>query len=456
MRYFVFPCARLLMAGIVVLSICIGLASRMAAAENIDGQGRNQGIGSSDLQILLNDNQLSLRAFLSPVKNITVGQKVTLTIEIATTRWFAGGTRIGPLDLHNVVVGPLSAFATNFSRREKGVSWTVQHWTRDVFLLNADPLTIPPIAVDITVAGEKGAVIKGRLFTQSLPVKASVPAEMQAVGQWLNAEDFSIETSFSSALTELQVGDVIEQTIISRAEGVPAMMLPPPIEITIAGLGRYQNPPVLTDETNRGVTRSKRRDLITYVIEKAGRYTLPKQEFLWWNNKLQRAEKINFPQREIYTVGTISEQASDEDVDATMSTGGQGVAVVMAAFAAVIFLLLSLSYFVKYNVWIQENIRQLKHRRQVITLWAAGDHTASMALFYHGIKDSAARDRIAPEQVQKFEQVLEKTYYSESAKMKILESDVSAKDLSRILFGTPILKKGSKNIASRSSEIRLN
>ena len=146
MRYFVFPCARLLMAGIVVLSICIGLAGRMAAAENIDGQGRNQGIGSSDLQILLNDNQLSLRAFLSPVKNITVGQKVTLTIEISTTRWFAGGTRIGPLDLHNVVVGPLSAFATNFSRREKGVSWTVQHWTRDVFLLNADPLTIPPIA----------------------------------------------------------------------------------------------------------------------------------------------------------------------------------------------------------------------------------------------------------------------------------------------------------------------
>ncbi|MFT7129696.1 MAG: hypothetical protein ACI89U_001813, partial [Gammaproteobacteria bacterium] len=322
---------------IVLFAFCLR-ATALDAKENI-----------TDLKSLIDQEQLSIAVFLTPAEDISVGQKITLTVEVATTRWFAGGTRVGPLDIENIVVGPLNTFAINFSRREKGISWTVQHWTRDIFLLDAGSFILPEIMVDVTVAGEKGAVIKGRLLTNSLLLKAFLPQEMANVDQWLNAEQFSIETSFSSPLAELQVGDAIEQTITSRAEGVPAMMLPPPVELEIPGLGRYQSAPLLSDETNRGVTRSQRQDIITYVVEKEGRYILPSQEFHWWNNKRKRAEKVVFLEHEIYTSGSIS-QLSARDKEKKVVPTEERIGVVKIGFSVgIILLVLGIIYLIGSN-----------------------------------------------------------------------------------------------------------
>lgn len=441
---------------IVMLSICLR-AGAIDAIENITGSIQHPGENISDLKSLIDREQLSVEMFITPAEGISIGQKVTLTVEVATTRWFAGGTRVGPLDIDNVVVGPLNAFATNFSRREKGVSWTVQQWTRDIFLLDAGSFILPEIMVDVTVAGEKGALIKGRLATQSLSVQAFLPQEMANVDRWINAEKFSIETSFSDPLTELQVGDVIEKTITSRAEGVPAMMLPQPVELEIPGLGRYQSPPLLSDETNRGVTRSQRRDVITYVIEKAGRYTLPSQEFHWWNNKRQKAEKIIFPEREIYTSGAISQVLVPGGGKTTASVYWQIVAVKFGVAAGIIVLLLSLIYFIGSNPYAKEKVRQAKRRRRIIKLWSTEKHSAALALFYNGLDGGCARDFDPPERSEVLEKVLEKTYRPECLQMHASEKEISPKQLSEVLFKKTSLKKRAKQSLKRSgSSIRLN
>ena len=393
----------------------IALFSFCLRATALDG---NENI--SDLNSLIDHEQLSVAVFLTPEEGISVGQKVTLTVEVATTRWFAGGTKIGPLDIENIVVGPLNTFATNFSRREKGISWTVQHWTRDIFLLDAGSFLLPEIMVDVTVAGEKGAVIKGRLATKSLLVKAFLPQEMASVDQWLNAEHFSIETRFSNPLTELQVGDVIEQTITSRAEGVPAMMLPPPVELKIPGLGRYQNSPLLSDETNRGVTTSQRQDIITYVVEKEGRYTLPSQEFHWWNNKRQEAEKVVFPEREIYTAGSISQVAARGEEKTIVPTEERIGVVKIGVAVGITLLVLGALYLIGSNSHVKDKIQQVKHRRRIIKLWATEKHSAALALFYSGLEGGCARDFVSPERAEVLEMVLEKTYYPDNFQMNKL------------------------------------
>ena len=51
---------------------------------------------ATSLEGLLESDQLRLRSWLQPEADIVVGEEVRLTIEVATRRWFAGGTRIRP------------------------------------------------------------------------------------------------------------------------------------------------------------------------------------------------------------------------------------------------------------------------------------------------------------------------------------------------------------------------
>ncbi|MFT5692691.1 MAG: hypothetical protein ACI92E_002027 [Oceanicoccus sp.] len=430
---------------IVLFAFCLR-ATALDAKENI-----------TDLKSLIDQEQLSIAVFLTPAEDISVGQKITLTVEVATTRWFAGGTRVGPLDIENIVVGPLNTFAINFSRREKGISWTVQHWTRDIFLLDAGSFILPEIMVDVTVAGEKGAVIKGRLLTNSLLLKAFLPQEMANVDQWLNAEQFSIETSFSSPLAELQVGDAIEQTITSRAEGVPAMMLPPPVELEIPGLGRYQSAPLLSDETNRGVTRSQRQDIITYVVEKEGRYILPSQEFHWWNNKRKRAEKVVFLEHEIYTSGSIS-QISARDKEKKVVPTEERIGVVKIGFSVgIILLVLGIIYLIGSNSHVKYKVQQVKHRRRIIKLWTTEKQSAALALFYNGLEGGCARDFMPPERVDALETVLRKAYHAKGFQMNSSEKEMDPKQLSAVFSQTVLLEKTAEPPSPlRSSSIRLN
>ena len=49
---------------------------------------------ASPLDKLVAEERLQIRANLMPDAGIVPGQRVALTLEIATDRWFVGGTRI--------------------------------------------------------------------------------------------------------------------------------------------------------------------------------------------------------------------------------------------------------------------------------------------------------------------------------------------------------------------------
>ena len=88
---------------------------------------------ASSLQSLMSEDRLRLKAWLTPETDIVVGQEVRLTLELATPRWFAGGTRFALPEIRNVIVLRRNQFATNFSRREGGATWVVQQWQLELY-----------------------------------------------------------------------------------------------------------------------------------------------------------------------------------------------------------------------------------------------------------------------------------------------------------------------------------
>jgi hypothetical protein len=239
--------------------------------------------GATSLHDLLEKDQLRLRSWLEPTGNIVVGQEVRLMIEIATRRWFAGGTRIRHPEVHNLVILQRDQFATNLSRQKNGQTWVIQQWNLELYPQLEGAYQIPTIQLELAVNHASAGIVRGSLQTTALAFSASVPTLLRETDSWLATPLFEVDQSFDRELSQLQPGDAFTRTISLRATHVTAMMLPVPAPHALPGLSAYPANPVLQDRSNRGQATAERIEKITYMVEQAGQYQLPAQEFYWWD-----------------------------------------------------------------------------------------------------------------------------------------------------------------------------
>ena len=241
------------------------------------------GATTTSLQDLLENDRLRLRSWLEPAGDIVVGQEVKLIIEIATRRWFAGGTRIRHPEVHNLVILQRDQFATNLSRQENGQTWVIQQWNLELYPQQEGTYQVPTILLELAVNHASAGIVRGSLQTAALEFSATVPTLLRETGRWLATPLFEVNQSFDRELSQLQPGDAFTRTISLRATQVTAMMLPVPTRQPLPGLSAYPANPVLQDRSNRGQATAERIEKITYVLEQAGQYQLPEQEFYWWD-----------------------------------------------------------------------------------------------------------------------------------------------------------------------------
>ncbi|MDO6575027.1 hypothetical protein, partial [Staphylococcus pasteuri_A] len=93
--------------------------------------------GANELDSLIANKQLEVRSWVAlgdsdepsdKVLNVAVKQQAVLYIEVATTRWFTGGTRIGNIDVPNLIAKQRNLLATNYTERRNGETWSRQRW----------------------------------------------------------------------------------------------------------------------------------------------------------------------------------------------------------------------------------------------------------------------------------------------------------------------------------------
>lgn len=261
-------------------------------------------VGQDSLQQLINDDRLTVRAWLDPEGDIVATQRVNLRVEVATERFLAGGTRIGRLDIRDAVVFQQSGLATNASRRVGGATWSVQTWTLPVFPQFAGFYEVPATGVTITVASDDPAnPITGTVTLPALRFEAAVPPPLAAAEGWVATSRFTVDESYDRSLEGLAPGDALRRTIRIRATNIPAMMLPAFEPAAEQGLAAYVGPPQLRDSRNRGAVNGERIETITYVVEAAGSYSLPERRYQWWDLPAGRVREIILPAQEFVTVG---------------------------------------------------------------------------------------------------------------------------------------------------------
>lgn len=266
------------------------------------------------------NDDLQLKVWIDPDAGPVVSQQINLYIELATRHWFTGGTRIGAFEIDDAVVLRREKFAVNSTRIQDQQTWTVQLWTLTLYPQRAGDYVIPQIKLEISVADESGEPSQRWLSTEPIMFSAVTPALVQAeLGPsseafWVASTRLEVKESYDKTSSELKVGDAIRRIIEIKSENIAAMMLPVLQFDSTPGLAIYQDPAKIEDNVNRGVYLASRTQVVTYVVEKAGYYTLPRLDVFWWDLTSQSLQRETLAERIISTKGASASLAIEDSV----------------------------------------------------------------------------------------------------------------------------------------------
>ncbi|MDH5925814.1 BatD family protein [Vibrio lentus] len=230
---------------------------------------------------------------ITPAK-VSVNEQVILNIEVATPRWLTGGTRIGSIEIPNVIVKQRNQLATNYTERVGGTTWSRQRWEVTLYPMTSGEFVIPTVPVRIQVSAPDGSNVGGTLYTQPIKFEASLPSGLLSdESPWFSATDVDVEQQWQRSSEDLKVGDAVTRTVTIKAKDSLSVLLPN--VLTNESTQQYQaypQPNRLDDTQERGDYRSSRIEETVYVIQQGGEFTLPEFTFQWWDSKNQRLESV--------------------------------------------------------------------------------------------------------------------------------------------------------------------
>ncbi|HHX8262133.1 TPA: BatD family protein [Vibrio diabolicus] len=272
------------------LVVCLSLfVSRHVFAQDIYDLQRNHGV---ELQAWVGQQPTAGEKRKTP--SFSVNEQVILTIEVATPRWFTGGTRIGSIEMPNVIAKQRNQLATNFTERKGGQTWSRQRWEVTLYPQASGDFVIPPVAVGVQVSAPDGEKVSGTLYTQPIKFKTVLPSGLLSGDTpWFSATRVDVKQEWETSTETLKVGDAITRKITISAQDSLSVLLPDLLKgESTTRYQAYPQPHRLTDTQTRGDYQSTRTEESVYVIQQGGELTLPDYEFRWWNSKTQQVETV--------------------------------------------------------------------------------------------------------------------------------------------------------------------
>jgi hypothetical protein len=253
-------------------------------------------VNAETLEEFKRDGHIKVAVSVLPENDVVPGQKTQLIIEIATDTWFTGGTRITPPEVPGLVILQNEQFASNATEVQGATTWVIQRWALDIFPQREGEHTIQPVRLKIKTRGHDGNDLEGELYTPPTQLQVTLPEALAGLKNWVAASDFSVSREFDKSTGELVVGDAIAHSVTFEATGVMAMMLPQVSYSKPSGMSVYPDPPVLESSNNRGSLTAMRSRTITYVAEKSGSYSIPPEEFYWWDTTSGELKTASLPE----------------------------------------------------------------------------------------------------------------------------------------------------------------
>lgn len=249
--------------------------------------------------------------------NVAVGQATHLIVDIWVTTWFLSAPELAALQADGTLI-TLSDESQHLQETRDGTRWFGIERNYQVTPVRAGAIAIPAFSVQVR-PGPAGTIrtLSSRplILTATAIAQPAAAASSSAEKTAANVNVAAGQSLVSTAVTlsqqldrdpgTLKVGDSFTRTITITAAGTPAMLLPPIAFAPIAGLAIYPAPPVVENRTQErvGFVAGRRVDAATYVVQRAGTYTLPALDIAWWNPQTRTLRHSDLPAVTITATG---------------------------------------------------------------------------------------------------------------------------------------------------------
>jgi hypothetical protein len=253
-----------------------------------------------------------VRTSLSTQGDLYVGQRLTLVVELLAPGFFASAATFDLPDPAGVLLMPPTGHPVLSSEEVDGVSYTVQRHELFAFPKRGGPQTIPSLPVRFTFKRSPldASGVSATLTTDPVQFTALLPPGAEGLGNVISARKLKVEEIWQPELGKAKIkpGDAFTRTITFTAPNLPGMLFPPFPTNSIDGVGIYAKHQIL-DQTERGALRGQRQDIITYVCQRPGEFTIPAARLTWWDLDGKQLRSIDFPAH-VLDVAETSKQTS--------------------------------------------------------------------------------------------------------------------------------------------------
>lgn len=218
-----------------------------------------------------------------------------------------------------------------------GKTWLTQRHEFAIYTQRAGEVVIPSFRVRFagkTTFVSEAEPMQG--FTPELRFRSERPPGTEQQGVVLAASNMELTQTWQpDSIGSVKAGYVITRTVVRRATGTTAMMLPPIDIETPPGVRHYVTDPTVQDFTERGAAQAVRSETIKYQFERPGTFALPDLAVTWWDTNARALKRVTLPGR------TVDVDATDMVVEplAADSESGWRLAGLLLAFGMAAIML---------------------------------------------------------------------------------------------------------------------
>ena len=235
------------------------------------------------------------RVSLEPGAVVTVGQPVTVRVQVLVPSFFAGAPVFPELDVDDAITIFVDR-GTNFTEREGAVTWAGQDRSYTVYPQRAGSFEIAEIVVEVRYRGDAG-LVTATATAPPVRFEARIPPEAAGLDYFIAAGDLTLEESFDVRPDTIRVGEAFSRTVTVTVRDALSIVIPPFETDSVPGLALYPAPPRVGDsEGERGAAIiGTRIESVSYVAQVEGDYVLPAIGLSWWDVGAERLREAGVP-----------------------------------------------------------------------------------------------------------------------------------------------------------------
>jgi len=250
-------------------------------------------------------NQSSEELFLEVEVNkesVYVQEQLLFTVRLYYTINGIRNPQFTELEMEDTVI-QLIGSPNQYERLIDGVRYGVYEKRYVIFPQRSGPLEIPDILFRGEVTdGSSNFVFRNlntrrvTAFIDGLTIDVKERPEAARDSQfWLPVSNLTLEESFDTDISNLQVGGSIVRTVTLVAEGVDGAVLPPFSNTDIEGANLYPDPAEIDRTFVDGEIIGTRTEQTTIVATQGGTIEIPEIVIPWWNVDTDQLEATVVP-----------------------------------------------------------------------------------------------------------------------------------------------------------------